>query len=185
MCLAKKNSPESLCTYFNGGKNCPMCPKRCPKENHIRAVERIEKITLKEKEIVKYKSDAFKEGKYELSISEVILNSKKKQMLDLGKDILNEMNEVKDFINRLEMIALKPRLFTSEDYFKKMISNEEEKKREGYIERVKGIKRLQAKAKHLKLIENSKSIMDVFPNYEEEINKLGSGEVKNEFCSVF
>jgi len=39
-----------VCTYFNGGKNCPVCPKKCPREAHVRASGKIE-IVKKEKKM--------------------------------------------------------------------------------------------------------------------------------------
>jgi hypothetical protein len=42
------DATQSQCHYFNGGRNCRVCPGKCPKSNHLRSKEKItnEIITL-------------------------------------------------------------------------------------------------------------------------------------------
>ena len=53
-------------------------------------------------------------------------------MSELGKSILRDMHSIKDSLIELDKIALKPRVFSNEQYFMDMIKYEEETKIPGF-----------------------------------------------------
>ena len=59
-------------------------------------------------------------------------------MSELGKSILRDMQSIKDSLIELDKIALKPRVFTNEQYFIDTIKYEEETKIPGFEGQFKG-----------------------------------------------
>lgn len=37
VCVWPSSSSQSACTYFSGGRNCPICPGKCPRHLHDKA----------------------------------------------------------------------------------------------------------------------------------------------------
>ena len=66
-------------------------------------------------------------------------------MEKLGENILKKMEEGKGYIKKQDEIALKPKLFSNEEYFENVIRHEKDIKRDGWQERVNGLKVLKVK----------------------------------------
>lgn len=63
ICKWPPNELYSKCTYFNGGRGCPKCPGKCPREDHIRTTEYIEYYFEDEEVIIDVKNRLMKRGK--------------------------------------------------------------------------------------------------------------------------
>jgi len=109
------------------------------------------------------KQEFFKEG---LTNSEKILQNQMTKMEEIGKNILTLMQKVKTCLTELDKIALKPRVFTNEDYFNQMIEYEKWGKTQGWTERVKGLEIMLDQAKQISLLSKSENIQDLFPQYQ-------------------
>lgn len=70
----------------------------------------------------------FEQSQKGLSASEAALDQEIDKMSNLGKSILKDMESIKTSLMELDKIALKPRIFTNEEYFKQMIEYEETEK---------------------------------------------------------
>ena len=79
-------------------------------------------------------------------------------MSELGKSILDDMQKIKNSLIELDKIALKPRVFTNEQYFKEMIEYEETEKNPGWENRVEGLKMKRDIAKHINDISKAENI---------------------------
>ena len=195
-CVWPNDSIESRCTYFHDGKGCPKCAK-CPKSDHVRATYLIVKTQVPVKKEFSCKKLAYEEGQTGLSASQTALAEQKEKINRLAKEILDFMKKVKEMLKELDKIAMKPRLFTEEEYFLQMIKHEEDRKNPGYETRVKGLKCMLQQAKHIFLLSNSSHVGDIFPQYKQLIEELEifeenspengpeNGTDKNKACVIF
>jgi len=174
ICKWPANEPLSVCTYFNGNSNCPCCPGKCPKNTHIRSRELIEKKTRQVERVLEEKAREKKEGEENLSFAQRELNKIHDEMQAMGKEILDCMQLVKDNMNKLEEIALKPRIFTTAEYFSQMIKHEENTKNPGWKGRVEGIKIMKKRAEGmgvLRKLEKEDDLRQLYPQYSDLIEK--------------
>ena len=93
-------------------------------------------------------------------------------MSELGKSILDDMQKIKNSLIELDKIALKPRVFTNEQYFKEMIEYEETEKNPGWENRVEGLKMMRDQAKHINDISKAENISNLFPQYNNILKEL-------------
>jgi len=174
ICVWEPGFDESQCTYFDGDKRCPKCPGNCPKSTHVRSKEQIIKKTRKVTRVLEEKKREKEEGQQNLSFAQRELNKVKDEMTALGKDILSCMQSVIKNMEKLEEIALKPRVFTTVEYFNQMIKHEENTKNPGWKGRVEGLKDMSKRAEGLnalnKLGERG-DLRDLYPQYEKIIDK--------------
>ena len=118
------------------------------------------------------KKELFEEGKKGLSESEEALEKEINKMSELGKSILDDMQKIKNSLIELDKIALKPRVFTNEQYFKEMIEYEETEKNPGWENRVEGLKMMRDQAKHINDISKAENISNLFPQYNNILKEL-------------
>jgi len=189
VCTWPSDATESRCTYFNGGRGCPKCPGQCPKSAHIRTRELIRKVSKTVTKEWSEKKKALQAGEEGLSSAQRCLNEKRAEMDQTAKAILNDMEAVKQSLRKLDEIAMKPRIFTNEEYFTEMIKHEEETKNPGYQDRVEGLKMMAARAQEINKINKADSITDLFPSYQSVIEqtmqhlKSGAGS-SGTSCSI-
>ena len=187
VCEWPEDSPVSKCTYFNWestGYRCPKCPGKCQRMDHQREAYGIETKLVKVKKIYEAKKELHEEGKKGLSNSEMALNDVINKMTDLGNKILVDMQSIKTSLEELEKIALKPRLFTNEQYFIDMIKFEEEAQRPGYQKRIEGLKIMQNQAKRINDLSKSNDLTSLFPQFKNTIAEL-KNKKSNISCAIF
>jgi hypothetical protein len=166
-CEWPKNATESKCTFFNYGHLCPCCPGKCPREAHVRTDELVTKTAVKVVKEWSFKKQALKEGEQGLSSAQRMLKQKEEEMDNGVRDVLADMQNVKDALTKLDDIALKPRVFTDESYFEQMIQHEEEQKNPGYERRVVGLKLMLERARDMKKLSQAKDMRELFPQYKK------------------
>ena len=171
ICAWPEGAVFSQCTYFNGGRGCPKC-RGCPREAHRRATHTVTVEKVKVTKIYKAKKELFEKGKKGLSASESALEKEINKMSELGKSILDDMQKIKNSLIELDKIALKPRVFTNEQYFKEMIEYEETEKNPGWENRVEGLKMMRDQAKHINDISKAENISNLFPQYNNILKEL-------------
>jgi len=99
-------------------------------------------------------------------------------MSKLGKSILKDMESITTSLMELDKIALKPRIFANEEYFKQMIEYEETEKNPGYENRVKGLKMMQEHAKQINAFSKAEDITHLFPQYNGILKELKNNKEK-------
>jgi hypothetical protein len=129
VCKWPQNEPYSMCTYFNDGRGCPKCPGQCNRYSHSKTNKYIEYDEKEETEVIKAKKDLYDDGQKNLSMSDCLLNETIEKMRKEGENMLKEMKEIKNSLDELDKIALKPRVLTNVEYFEQMIDFEKEKKK--------------------------------------------------------
>lgn len=187
ICAWPAEEELSKCTYFNCGRGCPICPGKCRREAHIRVDTKKEKYTVKVTKVYEVKKNLFEESRKRLSATEVALDQEISKMSQLGKSILNDMEQIKVSLIELDKIALKTIKLTNEEYFKQLITFEEEEKKPGYLFRVKGLKMLQDYAKRINAFSKEEDITNLYPICDEILKEL-KDKVQNEqgnSCFIF
>jgi len=108
-------------------------------------------------------------------------------MSKLGKSILKDMESITTSLMELDKIALKPRIFANEEYFKQMIEYEETEKNPGYENRVKGLKMMQEHAKQINAFSKAEDITHLFPQYNGILKELKNKKPNKQgaSCIVF
>jgi len=174
ICEWPEGQPESSCTYFDTEDSCPKCG--CPKSDHRRLQD---EVTTSYKKVTRVYKQQYLEGKKNMSAAQTLLKEKHEKMDKVGKNLLQDMQSVKSCLKKLDEIALKPRVFTENDYFIQMIKFEEETKEDGWTIRVAGLKEMAVRAETLKKIEN---LDDWFPVLQKEANdalKQGGADLES------
>jgi len=108
-------------------------------------------------------------------------------MMDLGKEILGCMWKVNTSMEKLERIAMKPKVFTADEYFTQMIEHEIETKNPGWSGRVEGLKMMAERAKGFRVItemDKSGDFTKLFPQYQEVISQASKETGVKSNCSV-
>lgn len=186
VCEWPENSPVSKCTYFDWestGHRCPKCPNKCQRLDHRREAYGYERTYIKVKKVYEAEKQRHETG---LSNSESALNKVINKMTDLGHQILEDMQSIKTSLEELEKIALKPRLFTNEQYFKDMIKFEEEAKNPGYEKRIEGLKIMQNQAKQINTLAKSNDLTALFPQFKNTISELKNKKsASGSSCTIF
>ena len=191
-CKWPSGAKYSACSYFDPsschykGGGCPICPQHCPRESHVKC--EYEEIPYKErvKEVITIRKNLYDEGTKGLSNSQIAMKEIISKMSDLGKKLLCDMNSIKDSLNELEKIALKPRVLTDEQYFTDMIEFEEKEHQPGYKERIAGLEIMRDQARQLNNILKTNDVSSLFPTYTETINELKEKNPQTSFsCSIF
>ena len=187
ICVWPAGKELSQCSYFNGGRGCPKCPGNCKREAHLRADKIKEKYTVKVTKVYEAKKNLFEQSQKGLSASEAALDQEIDKMSKLGKSILKDMESIKNSLMELDKIALKPRVFTNEEYFKQMIEYEETEKNPGFENRVKGLKMMQEHAKQINAFSKAEDITHLFPQYNGILKELKNKKTNKQgaSCIVF
>ena len=188
VCAWPDGAVFSQCTYFNGGRRCPRCPGNCRREDHRRCTHTVQVERVKVTKVYEAKKELFEEGKKGLSTSEAALEKEIHIMSDLGKKILEDMQKIKNSLIELDKIALKPRVFTNEQYFKEMIEYEETEKNPGWENRVEGLKMMRDQAKQINDISKADNIANLFPQYNKILDELKNkkpDKANSSHCIVF
>jgi ERCC4-related helicase len=81
----------------------------------------------------------------------------------LARTIWHHGKEIKSNIKKLEEIALQPKLWTDEDFYRQMIKQEEDQKQEGWTERVLYLEETLKRMKTCKKLLETATIEDFFP----------------------
>ena len=172
ICVWPSGKELSQCTYFSGGRGCPKCPGNCKREAHLRADKIKEKYTVRVTKVYEAKKSLFEQSQKGLSASEAALDQEIEKMSKLGQSILKDMESIKKSLIELDKIALKPRIFTNEEYFRDMIQYEQSEKNPGWENRVKGLKMMQEQAKQINALSKAEDITHLFPQYNNILVEL-------------
>ena len=158
---------KSIFTYFNNGNNCPICAGKCSKSVHIRHNKLVVKETYYETVTFKCMKEEFHKGQKNFNFFKELL---KRSVETIDKSINKTWKyaqEIKNSLKKLEDIALKPKMFTNEEFYNQMIKQEEEKREKGWQQRVEGLKQILNKSKLLQNISNANDINSIFPEIDE------------------
>ena len=168
-CLWPDGAQFSQCKYFTNGRNCPICPDKCPIEAHIQTKIRYVKEKVKITKIYKTKNYLFKEGQKSLSQSEDAVEKEINNMSNVGKTILINMQELKFYLFELNKIMNIPGVLDNNKFLNEMIECEETEKKFGWEYRVKYLKKMET---HVNKIYKEENLNVLFPQYNKILQEL-------------
>ena len=141
-CHIPDNNNKRNCSAMRNGK-CTVCKNKCEWNQHRNLPYIFE---YKEKEETRSSEELRKkyvDSKCKLSASEQILNKLYEEFENILEDCYNKSNEIKKTVEELKKISLYVNPNEDyEEYIKYCIQNEENEKKEGYLDRIKSYKLL-------------------------------------------
>ena len=102
VCQSFDDNGISLCTYFNNGRNCPICPGKCPRYCHIKYFYEEEKYYVTENVVLQDKKEIYNKYVNEIKNLENEFNSKIKDVNEFMDKIKSIENEIKRSVCDLE-----------------------------------------------------------------------------------
>lgn len=161
----------SPCTYFHNGKGCPKC-RGCPRESHVRQknkeiTEEIEQVT-----VLDGKKNACEAAQKGISAAQNAIQNQVSEGESLTKEILMDMQILKDCREELDKIAFKKVNHSNVNLFEQMIKEEEMARSKGYQGRVASLKQAKARAEAIEKMVGAQSMVQLFPAYKEEIESF-------------
>ena len=190
-CKWPDNEPYSMCSFFDPNSSnyhpggCPKCPGHCDRYAHVREKKYIVYDEIEKEVIIDAKKQLYEEGLKGLSYSDQLLNQTIEKMRQEGAVIIKQMKDIKESLEELDKIALKPRVFTNAEYFQQMIDNEKEQKLSGYLKRIEGLEIMKNQAEQLNAMSNAEDITQLFPKFNNVITELKSKSNTNSSCILF
>jgi len=186
VCAWPAGYDQSQCTYFreNGGSHdgCPKCPGKCPRFQHTRSEFDVVIEMVAEQRVFEHKKSQYDQGQSNLSACQILLNQKTDAMNRVMQELFTDMDSVQNSLKKLDELALKPRVFTQNDYFVQMIKFEEETKECGWQERVEGLKEMAERAK---TIEKLEKFVSMRPQYMKQLkDAIKQEKVSSLKCTV-
>jgi hypothetical protein len=179
-CVWEKGIPQSPCTYFHGGAGCPRC-RQCPRERHVR--QRYREITEEVEQVATLdgKKNAHEAAQRGISAAQNALRNQAADMEALAKDLLEDMQALKDSRARLDEIAMKKVNHSNVGLFGQMIQEEEKAAAPGWKLRVKSLQQAKERAEAIEKLVDARSMVDLFPAYQDAIQEvLNDQEVLDE-----
>ena len=76
---------------------------------------------------------------------------------------MEDIQKIKNSFIELDRIALKPRVFTNEEYFKEMTEYEETENNSGWVNRTDDLKMMRDQAKQINDISKADNFAYLFP----------------------
>ena len=179
-CKWPDNEPYSMCSFFDPNSSnyhpegCPKCPGHCNRYSHVKTKEYIVYDEKEEEVIINAIKEAFEGGQKGLSYSEQLLNQTIEKMRQEGEVIIKQMKDIKESLEELDKIALKPRVFTNAEYFQDMIGYEYHYHNRGYLKRIEELEIMKNQAEILNATIKAENITQLFPKYNNIITELKS-----------
>ena len=102
VCQTFDENGISLCTYFNGGRNCPRCPGKCPRCYHVKYFYWVEKYFVTENIVNEKMKEEYYKFANEIKYLEKEFNSKFTEVNGFIFEIKSIQNDVKSCIYNLE-----------------------------------------------------------------------------------
>jgi len=179
-CAWPEGVAESPCTYFDRSQypdhagKCPKCDPKCTgfKQHHYRQTTKpVEKTKVKSVRCpgkVAYLESAVGATN---SAEEQIGNIQTDMEL-LFKEMLGDMDLMREATQELNAIACKPDSFSNADLFAQMIEEEERAHSPGYETRVRGLKLARERCEVIEKMAGAQSLRDLFPEYQEELSRV-------------
>ena len=157
-CKFADDETKRRCVVIDAEGNCEVCPSKCSWQFHKSLPYKIEY----KKVIEKRTSEDFK-SKYNLAVAgksreESMLSKLERDLHDLRMKVLFDLHNVRQCLQRLEEIALKPNPFTDVQNIELLIETEKRECRPGFQDRVKAFEEVKKKAKLFKDIESEDGI---------------------------
>ncbi|XP_057368488.1 uncharacterized protein LOC130689562 [Daphnia carinata] len=136
--------------FFSSETSCKFCPGRCHHESHSEESATWKYVQVEETRTLYEIRKKYDDAKEKTLNAEELKDALEGEVEQLKSDVIKAMNKIIQCSNELNKKALKTDPLTTPEYIKLLIENEQREKKPGYLERIKSLKDLLAKAKLMK-----------------------------------
>ena len=155
-CKIPDNSDKKRCIAMDWNGYCKVCPNKCIWSEHKNLPYLIH---LEKKKVVKtyeQTKEKYMSAKKDKDKNINVIDEIKREYNALMNENKTLVTEVKQLINKLQQIALKPNPISEIEYIDILIENENDAKKQGYKERVRILQELRQKAENIRDIGENK-----------------------------
>ena len=149
----------SSCVAMDSKGYCTICEQHCVWSDHkssgFRLVVEYEEVEKTYEDVLKKYQDA--PGKR--SIIRSIVELRKKEYTKIRGDVEKQVNKCRSILEELREIALKPDPLSEGDYIEILIDTEKVECKPGFLDRVRELNDIKAKAVRLRQVRNREKIM--------------------------
>jgi len=156
-CILAESAIKYNCGAMrNRGTNdayCAICPQRCSWKHHVNDSIKIEDKVQKETVTDEHLKREYLIAKSEKDTMEAIISSVEESLKSVHTDLMKNVEDIQQCLQRLDEIALNPYNLSEEDYIDVLIEQERTNLEEGYQQRIQ----IYEEAKeHIRLINRAK-----------------------------
>jgi len=127
-CGLRDDGDKARCVAMDGGGNCTICPSNC----HWTIHKNMPYTVIWYEEEVTKTADGLKQkyldAQSDLSASEQIMVATVSELSEVEENLNALINSVRNCLNELNKIALRPNTLSQDDYIDKLIASEEQEK---------------------------------------------------------
>ena len=165
---------------------CHECPKKCYWNMHKNTPYKIVYKTKQVETTVEELKSKYYDAKSKLSTSEQIIKGMEKDLKVIEIECLEMQENIRNNLNKLEKIALNTNSHEStEEYLKIMIINEQNEKKEGYLDRIQALKELQNQNEIIKKLYKKQNIIPEFDQFKKDYIEKKKKQLTTEINVVF
>ena len=168
-CLFADDKEKIKCCAMNKNGYCHECPKKCFWNMHKNTPYKLIFQTKQVNTTIEELKSKYYNARSQLSTSEQIIIGMEKDFKIIEIECLEMQENIKNNLNKLEEIALNTKSHQStEEYLKLLIINEENEKKEGYLDRIKALKELQKQNDIIKNLYNQQNLITEFNQFKKD-----------------
>eukprot|EP01084_Bolivina_argentea_P115760 205803_1 len=143
------------CVAMDNNGNCKVCKGKCAWKMHMNLPYVYEYYTVKEKKTIYDLKKKYYDAKdHHKSISQQMVDGLENKLSKLNEVLDESINGVRECINELCEIALRPNVLSQDDYIDKIIQSEELQKKTGWQHRCQSLRVLQEKREMIREISS-------------------------------
>ena len=159
-----------------GSKNatCGVRPGKCSWDVHVLQPYRLEFYQDKETKIINELKARYDSAMISKSLVEDMIKCMEKQLIEMDQAVLQNINQAKQGLQRLQEIALRPRHLTDVQCIDLMIESEKQEARPDWTERVSALREVRQQAEIIAIIqkEDTQSTNELPPRLWEKFKSL-------------
>jgi GTP-binding protein EngB required for normal cell division len=176
-CGYSDDADKKDCCAMGGDGYCCNCPGKCHWSIHKNRPYTIEWYTEEVKRPVKDLKDKYTDATSKLSITDQLVCGLINDLTKVEQDLNGLISGVRDCLNELSTIALRPNVLSQDDYMDKLIQSEEVEKKKGWQTRIKALRQLKEKQETLSRINSND--YNPWKQYDDVENFLEKNKNKN------
>lgn len=144
-CIFADDNDKIYCGVMSGD-HCTVCPQKCHWSKHQNNSFRFETYTVKEKRTLEDLKKKFDMSSADAVKQSTMVEKAKGAFNMLGKKVMNMIKEVRQYINKLDQIALRKNPLSDIDYINILIESEKCDAKPGWKERLQLLNTLKKEA---------------------------------------
>eukprot|EP01083_Nonionella_stella_P267409 903392_1 len=144
-CCFSNNADKAGCSAMGSNGYCRYCPSKCHWSIHKNTDYTVEWYQEVETRTTKELKDKYCDATSKKSAEEQIMAGSVTELAVVEEQLNGLISSVRDCLNELGKIALRPNVLSQDDYIDKLIQSEEAERKPGYLKRIHALKGLKEK----------------------------------------